>query len=193
MSRRDEYGLCGVWAVALAAALVSRADGQSFKVNMVNPQASSQTPRFTVRIIPQQVTTFTVNVAPVQVVDPPSPQRSYGELRKQAVDEGKPLIVWLGYPPRNQSKDYLHWHTTSVDWGQFRGPCVIVSVPKDGDLWLKTVIYDSNPEAVKAAVEGRSFRQVTPTPSVQPQVQLRPQTFNQPASGGRLRGRSSGC
>ena len=60
----------------------------------------------------------------------------YYEARKQALAEGKPLLVWVGQccpACVNAMPNYLH---VCVDtFPDAKGPCVVVSAPRKGDMW----------------------------------------------------------
>ncbi len=88
--------------------------------------------------------------------EPAPVQRGYSELQAEAIASGKPLVVWLGYPPVSPSPEYLHWHTSETEWHGYSGPAVIVSVP-DGNrlLWVATIpAGECGPQAIRAAVIG---------------------------------------
>ena len=70
--------------------------------------------------------------APKKTVSP------YVEARKKALERGKPLLVWVGQPAQD-----WHWaeHVrVPLGWWKLDVPCVLVCIPKDGDLWCHETI-----------------------------------------------------
>jgi hypothetical protein len=86
---------------------------------------------------------------------PPPAVRGYAEAWREAVQSGKPLAVWLGYPPPLFTPpDVLYWHTPEADWEGYSGPGVVVSVPDGGGLYFAAFIDASrcSEGAIRAAV-----------------------------------------
>ena len=61
----------------------------------------------------------------------------YIDIRQTAIKTNKPLIVWISTSDLgHQMPEYLHYTTSLSIWYDFKGPLVLVSVPKDGELYL---------------------------------------------------------
>ncbi len=126
----------------------------------------------TFRVSPAEVS---FSVAPYQEQKPIT-FPTYGDARAEAILTGKPLVVWLGYPPSADApKDMIHWHTAETDWHGYSGPGVIVSIPSEGRLlWVATLpASDCGASSIRAAL-GRSRVLYRSGPVAQPRMMMAP-------------------
>jgi hypothetical protein len=160
--------------------------------------AEAQT--FTVRVQTDSTPQFVVRVpaSPFVVTPKPSPAvvRGYAEAWQEAVQSGKPLVVWLGYPPPLfVPPDVVYWYTPETDWEGYSGPGVVVSVPGDKGLYYAGFLSadkcsEANIRSVVAAEKARWFTRSAIMPQVQMPMMM---PMMGRASFGRSGGRSGGC
>lgn len=136
-------------------------------------------------IAPASAPKFSISPAKFQITPAPVAVKTYAEARDEAIRSGKPLVVWLGYPPSFSPGDVIHWHTPETDWCGYRGPGVVVSVPWEGNrLVYVAEITASDVTAEKIARTIAGARGRTWAPPARPPAMFQPMPM-QLMGGGR--------
>lgn len=85
-----------------------------------------------------------------EVLPPPAQVKTYNELRQQAVDESKPLVVFVGLQPPVRGIYGMLLHRSNEFDGS-RGPGVVVGIPGYGSKLDSKELYRIDlPPAVTA-------------------------------------------
>lgn len=97
-----------------------------------------------------------VSLKPLPVKADADPLDEYWSAREQSLADGWPLIVFVGYQYRELAGKVRTCHVADFP-GIGKGPCVIVSVPKDGRMGDGTRL-DGHPsdDAIRAALRPKA-------------------------------------